>query len=358
MAGNIYKRGKTWWGRIQHRGKEHRRSLGTTARDLAEKRVKAWIESLEAEAWGETPPLLFDTAAESFIEEHLPTIKPSSAKRYIVSLRQLLPHMRGVRLDKIDRAKLGEYVAARRRDGASQPTIRRDLACLSSLWEHAAGDHDIEIANPVRRFLKAQARRGALRESAPRTRYLTHEEEGALLENCLAPALADQVAFAIDTGLRKEEMFGLTWRDVDLRSGLVTVRADRSKSGKTRRVPLLDRSAQILAQMPRRLRPAGGPDWVFCKKDGERFAAGRRDAFEGAVRRAGLADLNWHDLRRTCGCRLLQDRGMQMHEVRDWLGHSTVRLTETTYAFLDVENLKRSAGVVGVGTKTGTTPAD
>jgi len=86
------------------------------------------------------------------------------------------------------------------------------------------------------------------------------------------------------------------------------------------------------------------PDWVFCKKDGERYAEGRRDAFESATRRAGLADLNRHDLRRTCGCRLLQDRGMKMHEVRDWLGHSTVRLTETTYAFLDVVNRAGFAG--------------
>jgi len=251
--------------------------------------------------------------------------------------------MRGVRLDKIDRAKLGEYVAARRRNGASQPTIRRDLVCLSSLWERAAGDHDIEIANPVRRFLKTQARRGTLRESAPRTRYLTHEEEGALIDACLAPALGDQIRFAIDTGLRKEEMFGLTWRDVDLRSGVVIVRADRAKSGKTRQVPLLSRSAQILAQLPRRLRTTGGPDWVFCKKDGERYSAGRREAFESAARRANLSDLNWHDLRRSCGCRLLQDREMTMDKVRMWLGHSTVAMTERSYAFLEIDDLKRAA---------------
>jgi len=342
---------ETWWGRIQHRGKEHRRSLGTTARDIAEKRVKAWIESLEAEEWGETPPLLFDAAAEAFIEEHLPTIKPSSAKRYISSLRKMLPHMRGLRLDKIDRTKLTEYVAYRKREGASQPTIRRDLACLSSLWEHAAGDHDIETANPILRFLKAQSRRGALKESPPRTRYLSHQEEAALLTGCTDPTLADQIACAIDTGLRQEEMFGLTWRDVDLRSGVVTVIADRAKSGKARQVPLLERSAQILAQMPRRLRPAGGPDWVFCDRKGNRYKK-RRRAFETACRRAGIEGLTWHDLRRTCGCRLLQDREFAMDRVKSWLGHSTVAMTERSYAFLEIDDLKRAAQIPAHGQRT------
>lgn len=69
---------------------------------------------------------------------------------------------------------------------------------------------------------------------------------------------------------------------------------------------------------------------------------------KGAARRAGIHDLRWHDLRRTCGCRLLQDRGLSTEQVRDWLGHSSVMTTEKAYAFLTIDDLHRA---VGTGTK-------
>ena len=63
---------------------------------------------------------------------------------------------------------------------------------------------------------------------------------------------------------------------------------------------------------------------------------------KAARRRAGLKALRWHDLRRTCGCRLLQDHAMSMEGVKEWLGHSTVVVTERTYAFLEIEHLHRA----------------
>ncbi len=66
------------------------------------------------------------------------------------------------------------------------------------------------------------------------------------------------------------------------------------------------------------------------------------EALGKACKRAGLPRIAWHDLRRTCGSRLLQDRGLTMDEVAKWLGHSSVRVTERHYAFLRVEHLHRA----------------
>lgn len=60
--------------------------------------------------------------------------------------------------------------------------------------------------------------------------------------------------------------------------------------------------------------------------------------------KVGITDIHIHDLRRTCGCRLLQDRRMTMPEVSKWLGHASVVLTEKVYAFLKVENLHTAVG--------------
>jgi integrase len=100
---------------------------------------------------------------------------------------------------------------------------------------------------------------------------------------------------------------------------------------------LLPRSAQILAQLPRHFRSR----YVFCHANGDRF--GHMDkGMKAARRRAGLNALRWHDLRRTCGCRLLQDHGLSMEGVKEWLGHHSVTVTEKAYAFLEIEDLHRA----------------
>ena len=75
----------------------------------------------------------------------------------------------------------------------------------------------------------------------------------------------------------------------------------------------------------------------------------------GAVRRAKIADLCWHDLRRTAGCRWLQRDGKSMEEVSVLLGHSSVLVTEKSYAFLEAEEI---AELLVGRTKVGTGTAD
>jgi integrase len=329
----IYRRGQQWWARAQRSGREHRTSLKTSSKALAERRYRQWLNDLDAIAWGDKPRRRFDDAAERFVREHLSTLRVSSARRYGVSLAWLAEAFEAKFLDQIGTAKLSEFEKKRRQSGASAPTVRRDLACLSSLfgccieWEWCD-------ANPVPGFMRRRRKRG-LREAAPMTRYLSHEEEAALLAHA-APATRLAIAFAIDTGLRREEQFGLTWDKVDLQAGEVLLGGE-TKSGNPRRVPLLPRAAQILAQMPRHFRSP----YVFCHRNGKRLVHMNK-GMKAARRRAGLRALRWHDLRRTCGCRLLQDHGLTMEGVKEWLGHSSVVVTERTYAFLEIEHLHRA----------------
>ena len=140
------------------------------------------------------------------------------------------------------------------------------------------------------------------------------------------------IEFAIDSGLRLEEQLSLEWSQVDLDHE--KIRVIRTKIDAPRAVPLLPRSAQILAQLKRKR----GSRYVFCKKDGTRYYKLTR-GLAGTAKRANIANLRWHDLRRTCGCRLLQDYGLGIYKVRDWLGHKLVTVTERTYAFNRAEDL-------------------
>jgi integrase len=158
------------------------------------------------------------------------------------------------------------------------------------------------------------------------------------------------MALAIDTGLRREELFGLTWAQVDLLRGLIDT-TKQTKSGKSRKVPITQRSAQILAHLPRSLKSPH----VFINPDtGVRYVQMNK-GLKAAARRARIDDLQWHDLRRTAGCRWLQRDGKSMEEVSILLGHSSVLVTERCYAFLDGESLAQS---LSGRTKSGTGTAD
>lgn len=325
----IYKRGSTWWGRFQREGKEHRQSLGTRDRRIAEKRLRQWLEEMDALAWGDKPRRLFDDAVRKFIAERLPHMKPSSAKRYGVSIKHLHRSFTGKAIDQIRSGLLSEFESARRSSGASAPTVRRDLACLSSILTSCEDWEWIDDGkNPVPSFLRRRAKRG-LKEAPARTRYLSEDEETALLAEC-SPMVGVAVALAIDTGLRREELFSLQWPQVDLRRGIITTTTD-TKSGRARVVPLARRSAQAIDRLPRHI----SSPFVLWHGRGERFGQMEK-GFKGARRRAGIEEARWHDLRRTAGCRWLQRDRRSMEEVSKMLGHSSVAVTEQRYAFLDL----------------------
>lgn len=330
---SIYKRGKTWWARAQRKGEEYRQSLETRDRRVAEKRFREWLDRLESASWGDRPRIPFDRAVRAFIVDYLPTLKTTSARRYGVSLKWLADKFECVFIDQIGREELSAFETWRRGIGASSPTIRRDLACLSSLFAFCEDREWIDDGkNPVPGYMRRRAKRG-LKEAPERKRYLRPAEEAALL-SAATPAVRDALCVAIDTGLRDQEQFTLTWPQIDFRRGIIETTKD-TKSGKSRTVPLPDRSAQILAQR----KQLGLPSfYVFAHPDGTRILR-QNKGLAAAARRAGIADLRWHDLRRTAGCRWLQRDKRSMEEVSRLLGHSSVSVTEKRYAFLESEEV-------------------
>jgi integrase len=357
---NVYLRGKTWWGRAQKNGQELRRSLETRSESLARERLRVWLDELDDETWGKRPKVTLNEAADAFIREHLPTLRPKSIQRYGVSIKWLDDKLGLLQLAAIGTKELKEFETWRRSMGASAPTIRRDMACLSSIYSFAMENEWIEL-NPVSAFLKARKKRG-LKESPPRTRYLSHAEEARLLEAAI-PRVRDAILFAIYSGLREEEQFSLTWDRVDLDQRQVVIPKEITKGKRDRTAILLDEAVAVLRTIPRHFRSK----YVFfhgaskntadgikrgrkklSDKDGNRFRHLLR-ALKLTATRAKVPDLIWHDLRRTHGCRLLQDLGWSLEMVRDQLGHSTLQQTEKAYAFLEVETRREAAG-----TKTGT----
>ena len=212
--------------------------------------------------------------------------------------------------------------------------------------------------NPVPAFLKRARKRG-LRESEARTRYLSHAEERALIaEAALRPGppagkpdrrrfkgprndmmMSAAIVVALNSGLRLREQLDMTWEDIDLARKVARITAARAKGRKTREVVLLDPAVSALHALPRHIKSR----FVFWHRDGARFRHFDR-GFKTAARRAKIGDIRWHDLRRTHGCRLLQDHGWSIEMVQAQLGHQSVTQTQKAYAFLEIEQRLARAG--------------
>ncbi len=110
--------------------------------------------------------------------------------------------------------------------------------------------------------------------------------------------LAAIVTVALNTGMRKGEILGLTWDRVDFSRGVVLL--ERTKSGRRREVPMNAATDAALARLPR----PGDGGLVFRKADGAAWGS-IRTAFERAVRAAGLEDFRFHDLRHNAESRIM-----------------------------------------------------
>lgn len=349
-GGTLRKRGKVYWARVRHKGRDFEKSLGTESRTVARERLGRYVEELKAAQWGEKPRRKFDEALERFIAEHMPLKRAGTYQRYATSIKQLIRFFEGAYLDEISSERLYAFELARRKE-VQTPTIRRDLACLRTMYS-CAETWEWVNSNPVKAFLRGRA--STLTENPPRNRVLSHQEESNLLHSAaewVRQARGQNghpvpwtviIPVAIDSGLRRDELFGLE-RNTQLRldQNEIFIPSERAKAGRDRRIPILERSRALLEKHPRFV----GKPWVFYRSDGNRYSRTSPyvwDSFKKICRHAGIDDFTIHDLRRTCGCRLLQDRRMSMEEVSKWLGHSSIKVTERVYAFLDVEHLHRA----------------
>lgn len=163
-------------------------------------------------------------------------------------------------------------------------------------------------------------------DETKRTRVLSRDEEELLLDACdeNRSTLKPIIICAIDTGMRRGEIFSLRWRDVDLKTGFINIQAMNTKTLRSRAIPITPRLRAELETRPNR----GKTQRVFGITDTV------KRSWATAKRVAGIADLRFHDLRHTCATRLVQG-GMPIAEVSRILGHSNIT---TTFRYSNVDH--------------------
>lgn len=244
--------------------------------------------------------------------------------------------------------------------GKQPATINRDLQRIGSVLTRAVkwgvlDKHPLAGLKPMKadksgrvRFLSAAEEtslRAALSTREERLRAERSRFNEWRLERHMEPLperegenldhLRPMVLVALNTGIRRGELFSLKWSDVDLDSSLLTVVAGSSKSGQTRRIPLNSEALSILKTWHERQERHCG--LVFPGTDGARLTNITK-SWGGVIKLAKLVGFNFHDLRHTFASRLVQ-AGVDLNTVRTLLGHSEIATT-LIYAHLAPANLR------------------
>lgn len=222
-----------------------------------------------------------------------------------------------------DSLKATPYKTGKTEKPRTDATINRYLASLSPVMKAAADDWGWITDNPCQKV-----RRG--KESRGRTRFLSTDERNRLLKACdqakNTPELKIIVLLAITTGGRRGDIANLLWRDVDLKRKRV-IFVD-TKNGETRAAPLAGPALKAMQEWSK-VRPLDSSAHVF---------QGRTDKTKGkpldfqrpwmtALKRAGLTDFRFHDLRHTAASYLAM-HGAGLREIADILGHKTLAMVQ------------------------------
>lgn len=151
-----------------------------------------------------------------------------------------------------------------------------------------------------------------------------------------ADYLLPMVLLALNCGLRRGELFGLTWDDIDFPQAVVTVRGEVAKSASTRHIPLNTTALETLRQW-RGQSPGDG--LVFPGRTGARMDNIKK-SWAGIMTAAHITTFRFHDLRHHFASALVM-RGADLNTVRELLGHGDIKMT-LRYAHL-APSVKRDA---------------
>ena len=263
---------------------------------------------------------------EGIVRTHL---KPALGR---IRVKNLTPtHVRGLHRQKLD-------------DGLAPATVRKFHSTFHKALAQAVSDGLIP-----RNAAAIKAPRPDPEEMHP----LSADEARALLEAACGDRFKALYVLAITTGLRRGELLGLRWRDADLEHGVLRVgralvrEGGRYRLGETktkrghRSIRLASQAVSALGshrkrQLKERMKVAGlyeDHDLIFATQKGTPLNPENlvKRSFKPLLKRAGLPEIRFHDLRHTCAT-LLLGCGVHPKLVQELLGHATIAMTLDTYS--------------------------
>lgn len=333
-------------------GKRYEEGLGWASQGWTLERARQTLAELRiAKKTGEGEVTLQDKRARANAEREAEKAKPTIAR-----LWEIYQSTKGNYASFItDRANFQHFAALHDRLPESLKT-HEVSAIAKELQEQGKSPQTVKnVLELLRRLVNFGAKQElcprpeALRFNMPKidnhkTECLTPDQAKALLEALDAEQdqnLAALVRLALTTGMRRGALLGLQWEDLDFEKGLITLRGETAKSGKTSQLPMTVAARTVLEGV----KHTGSP-YVFPGKNGGKRIEIRR--FLERVRKAAKLPDDFrplHGLRHTYASWLASSGKVDLFTLQKLMTHGSPQMTQR-YAHLADEAVRRAASVI------------
>ena len=323
--------------------KRDKRKAEQVAADI----VDAWMADHETEEM-EAREIGLSDALDGYLEARRSSVQPSTLAEYTRLGKNLISLIGDKAVSKIDSDTILSLQQALNERGDSDNTFRHYIILLNSVLQHAE-QNGHELSKPGFRAdtPKVTKFRGAS--------WYSTQEVRKLLTAADVSDIRCAVYLASYLGLRRSEILGLRWDNVNLQDKIIRVcekRVEYSDKGKTivdqsdrmktvysdRVLPIPEALCDVLMAQPNKhghvIKDAKGnplaPQYLTRK-------------FASLLEKHGLRKIRFHDLRHTCASLLLQS-GVEMKTVQIILGHGSYSTTADIYSHIDLKGKQAAIG--------------
>jgi integrase len=336
MALYRQKEGKVWWMSYSFRGRQIRKSTGTTSKKIAETiyyKVKTQIAEGKYLENTQSKNKLLSELFSRYLEEVTPNKNPVTQideKRFA---KNFLIFFGDRKLVEITSNQVSQYVVQRKKVVAPG-TVNRELAFLSATFNQALKIWNWCQDNPVSRIKREKEHK--------RVKYFSDNEFSEIFRR-LPGWVQPIVLLGKNTGLRLSNLIHLEWSEVNLKKQLIVLDAEKVKNSYSLGIPLSKQAFEVLKEQNKQ-RKLHIP-YVFSNQEGKPYTKwGVYRAFKKACINAGYPDYRFHDLRHDFCSKLVQ-AGVDIYTVKELAGHKDVTTTQR-YAHLNPERLKQGVSTL------------
>jgi len=320
--GRVYQRNKYWYiDYYEPFGARVRKKISLYKKHAEEALKKIEIQIAEGRYLDKKKSpqkMLLKDFIEGFINNHCKVHNKSwiKSQEHLKFFEESFPMFY---LDEITPKMIAEFLA-KQRVTYKPATVNRRLSCIKTLYNKAIEWGDFIGEHPAHKIKK-------MRENNARLRYLSEAEIQTLLSNS-SGYLRSVIIVALHTGMRFHEIMHLKWKVntnfpyVNFEEEIICLPSSQyfsTKNNEIRVIPMNKFVIEALGNMSQE------GEYVFRNKEGKPFRDIRK-SFKSALKRSGLEDFRFHDLRHTFASHLVMC-GIDLNTVKELLGHKSLDMT-------------------------------